>query len=119
MGSTILPSSSLKELVPIFAPSNSKGHVEKLFEGSQEILRELATDVLLEGTSRRSLEKTRFLLGDIVVIPDEALYMHEHKWLRKVKGVRMFLSDMIRSYQLAYLQKLSVPHSISWHVTKE
>lgn len=45
--------------------------------------------------------------------------MKEHKWLQEVNGVQMFLPDMARSYLLVYFQKLSVPHTMSWHVTKE
>lgn len=45
------------EPMPTFTPGSSKDHIEKLSEGSQETLRELATDAQLEGTSYLPLEK--------------------------------------------------------------
>lgn len=94
--------------MPNFIPSSFTDHVERLFHGSQATLRELITDAPLEGSNRCLLEKSSFLFGDQVTIPDESLYVYEHKWFRKVEGIQMFLPKMARSYPLAYLQKLSV-----------
>lgn len=80
---------------------------------------ELATISPLEGSNHRLLEKPKFLFGDEVTIPDETLYMYQHKWLREGGGVQKFLPDMARSYPLAYLQKLSVLRSMDWNVTRE
>lgn len=105
--------------MPNFTPNSSKGYVEKLSKGSQAILRELVTDAPLEGSNLCLLEKPKFLFGDEVTVPDEALYVFEYKWLRKVGGVQTFLPDIARSYSLAYLQKLSVSWSMGWNMTRE
>lgn len=108
-----------EDSLSIFTLGSSKERVERLSEGSQATLSELATDAPLEETSRCSWEKPWFLFGDIVATLDEVLCVKEHKWLQKVEGVRIFLSDLARSYLLVYLQKLLVPCTMNWHVTKD
>lgn len=73
--------------MPNFTQDNFKDRVERLSQGSQETLRELIIDALLEGSSCRFLEKSTFLFGDQITVPDKALYVDEHKWFQKIEGV--------------------------------
>lgn len=53
------------------------------------------------------------------MVPDETVYVDEHKWIQEVEGVWMFRSNMVRSYPLMYLQKPPIPHLMNWSMTKE
>lgn len=82
-------------------------------------LRELITDALLKGSNYRLLEKSTFLFGDRVKTSDEILYIDEHKWLREIDGVRIFLPDMVRSYPYyLFFRSSLILIKMSWNITK-
>lgn len=103
--------------MPNFTLDSFKDRVERISHGSQATLKELITDALLEGSNCCPLEKFNFLFGDQVTTLDETLYVY--KWIWKVEGVQIFLPDITRCYPLAYIQKLLVPHTMGWNVTRE
>lgn len=72
---------------------------------------ELIIDARLEGSNHCSLENSAFLLGDRVIVSDESFYIGEHKWLREMEVVRIFLSNMARNYPLVYFSKVIDPSS--------
>lgn len=78
----------------------------------------MITNTPFEGTNHRPLEKSVFFYGDLVTVSDKMLHVDEHKWVREINGIKMFLPGMARSYSLAYLQKLSIPHHMNWNITR-
>lgn len=64
--------------MPTFTPASNKNHVERFFQDNQATLRELIIDAPLKG-NHRLLEKSTFLFGDQVTVPDETLYVDENK----------------------------------------
>ena len=73
-----------------------------------QTLREILSDGQFESDSRTLLRKPDFFFGDSVKEDEAALYDGNYKWLCQIGDGKFFLSNMERTYPLAYLQHMSV-----------
>lgn len=103
--------------IPSFIPNSSNDQSNRLSSCSPYTLRELISDVPLEGTNSEELEKPAFLFGDSILVSEESLFEDECKLLHHV-GDRMFILEMERSCSLTYLQGISTPRQMELSLTK-
>jgi len=93
---------ALQKTAPV-TTGKSKERKERISKASMLTLREIIADGLFESDSHTLLRKPAFFLGDSIKEDDSALYDGNYKCLRQIGDRKFFLSNMERTYPLAYL----------------
>ena len=76
------------------------------------------TDGRFESDTHVTLKKPDFFFDDAIAEDDRILYDGDYKWLRQIGDKKFFLPNMERMYPLAYLQYISVHHTMEWDLSK-
>ena len=96
----------------------SKERKDRIRKASMRTLWEILSNGQFESDSRTLLRKPAFFFGDSIEEDETALYDENYKWLRRIGDRKFFLSNMERSYPLAYLQHMSVRQIMDWDLVK-
>jgi len=91
----------LRRIVPVTA-DRSQARKERLSNVDMRTFRALMTDAVFKTDDGVKLEKPAFFFGDRIKDGGHRVYEGTYKWLRQIKGGRLFLPDMERMFPLSY-----------------